>query len=280
MSDDLLVERLVLKGGNALALAYQLNARVSADLDFSMPDRFSVEEFMGLETRLLRAFESTFIAAGLMPIDVDVQQRPPEISDDMRDFWGGYTISFKVVTKDVYERLYEYPQRLRRVAEVVAPGERRSFEIDISSHEVCSPNRVVHLSDYPVRVCAPELCVLEKLRAICQQMPEYDQVVRRRRERRSARPRDFFDIHSVCTKRELALDLSGADKQQLLKAVFDAKRVPVDWLMRIRETYDQHAAGWDAVAVTVHPDHDLRAFRFYFDFVVELAETLHPGRHE
>ena len=40
VSDDILMETLVLKGGNALLVAYALSLRASWDLDFSMRDDF------------------------------------------------------------------------------------------------------------------------------------------------------------------------------------------------------------------------------------------------
>ena len=39
-SDDMLLDRLVLKGGNALSLVYELTSRTSLDLDFSMANAF------------------------------------------------------------------------------------------------------------------------------------------------------------------------------------------------------------------------------------------------
>ena len=45
MSDDLLMHGLVLKGGNALQLAYDLTNRGSVDIDFSMENEFSEKDF-------------------------------------------------------------------------------------------------------------------------------------------------------------------------------------------------------------------------------------------
>jgi Nucleotidyl transferase AbiEii toxin, Type IV TA system len=39
-SDDELLEQLVLKGGNAMALVHQISARASVDLDFSLKQDF------------------------------------------------------------------------------------------------------------------------------------------------------------------------------------------------------------------------------------------------
>ncbi len=44
VSDDYLLERLVLKGGNAIDLVYQLSGRASVDIDFSMQFEFEQEE--------------------------------------------------------------------------------------------------------------------------------------------------------------------------------------------------------------------------------------------
>ena len=43
-SDDDLLNRLVLKGGNALDIVYRLNSRSSIDVDFSMEEEFRPDE--------------------------------------------------------------------------------------------------------------------------------------------------------------------------------------------------------------------------------------------
>ena len=40
LSDDMLFEHLVLKGGNAIDIIHQITARASVDIDFSMPGDF------------------------------------------------------------------------------------------------------------------------------------------------------------------------------------------------------------------------------------------------
>jgi predicted nucleotidyltransferase component of viral defense system len=48
-SDDVLLEQLVLKGGNAMSLIYHISPRVSLDLDFSMETDFeNVEEVQAI----------------------------------------------------------------------------------------------------------------------------------------------------------------------------------------------------------------------------------------
>jgi predicted nucleotidyltransferase component of viral defense system len=52
-SDDELMNALVLKGGNALALVHKIGARASVDMDFSMEEPFS-----DLDKTQVRIFET------------------------------------------------------------------------------------------------------------------------------------------------------------------------------------------------------------------------------
>jgi hypothetical protein len=276
-SDDDLLERLVLKGGNALALGYGLDYRVSADIDLSMPSAFAHEELTGVEARIRYRLEQTFRPEGWEPFDLRVQEKPAEVTPDLAGFWGGYSVEFKLIDADRHRALGGDLEAMRRHAQVTGPHQRKRVEIDISRHEQCDPKRTIHIDGYTVYVYAPLLLACEKLRAICQQLPEYDRIVRRERPVGTARPRDFLDLHTLLTHFR-DLDLGAEESQNLLAKVFAAKRVPLSFLGLIRGSYDQHHSGWSAVRDTVRPGFALRDFHFYFDFVVELAEQLHPGR--
>lgn len=66
-SSELLIERLVLKGGNALQLVHRLGARASMDLDYSMEGDVDDASALGIE--LESALSKRFIAAGYEFID-------------------------------------------------------------------------------------------------------------------------------------------------------------------------------------------------------------------
>ena len=76
VSDDTLMDRLVLKGGNAVALVYKAAARASKDLDFSMDSDFSEDELKGLEGRIAGLLKKTFASSGYEAFDVRLTQRP------------------------------------------------------------------------------------------------------------------------------------------------------------------------------------------------------------
>ena len=86
-SDDELLEELVLKGGNAMALIHRLSARASVDIDFSMKLDFP-EGVEATLKRLSAALEKTFRAAAYEAFDIKMEERPGTMSEDLAGFWG------------------------------------------------------------------------------------------------------------------------------------------------------------------------------------------------
>lgn len=91
----------------------------------------------------------------------------------LKDFWGGYRVEFKLLEK---ERLKDFSgdmEKMRKSAMALGSGEKKPFTIDISKHEFCGPKAEKELDGFTIYVYTPEMMVIEKVRAICQQMPEY-----------------------------------------------------------------------------------------------------------
>jgi hypothetical protein len=109
------------------------------------------------------------------------------------------------------------------------------------------------------------MIAIEKLRAICQQMPEYE-------HRRNPRPRarDFYDIYSIVIERKI--DITETENIELVKNIFAAKDVTLSLIGNIKNVHDYHVVDWPAVQQEVSGE--LQEFDFYFAFVVELAERL------
>lgn len=274
-SDDEFVERFVLKGGNALTFAYGLNMRVSADLDLSMASAFDKSELDDVRDRVARRLEQTFKPEGWVSFDVNFAEKPKELSEDLAAFWGGYSLDFKLIDIARHAQCHGNLQEMRKYAQLTGPGQRKRFQVDISCHEKCEHKVEINLDGFTVYVYSPVLLVCEKLRAICQQMPEYDRVVKRYREHRTARPRDFLDLHILLNHFD-QIDLTSIENRKLLVDVFAAKRVPLSYLESVRDSYGQHVTAWQSVKDTIRPGFALKEFRYYFDFVVELVEQLHP----
>jgi hypothetical protein len=102
-SDDELYDELVLKGGNAMDLILKLSSRASVDLDFSMHHDFP-KGFEDFRSRVERTLTKTFRNNGYEVFDVKMVEKPNHISDDMRDFWGGYGVEFKLITSALHQK--------------------------------------------------------------------------------------------------------------------------------------------------------------------------------
>ena len=152
-------------------------------------------------------------------------------------------------------------------------GQGPKFSIDISKHEYTAGKREFELDGFSIFVYTLEMIVCEKLRAICQQMPEYGPVVKRGRAG-SPRARDFIDIHTLMTARQI--DLTTKENRELLAQVFAAKRVRLSLLGEIGKYREFHRTNYNAVAATVKAGVILREFDFYVDFVLNLIKQLEP----
>src|SRR5262249_24515335 len=153
--------------GNALDLVHQISARASVDIDLSMEGDFAPHEVPDLNKRIERALKDTFRPEGFEVFDVKLEIRPPTLTVDLQDFWGGYGVEFKLIESDRYKELGEDIDALRRNA--VPLGQGTKFSIEISKYEYTAGKVQFDLDGYAVFVYTPEMIVCEKLRAICQQ---------------------------------------------------------------------------------------------------------------
>jgi predicted nucleotidyltransferase component of viral defense system len=268
-SDDEFMERLVLKGGNLLDIVYQLSARASVDVDLSMSGEF--EDVAKLKIKVVKALESTFCGHGYIVFDFKLTEEPPKLSDNMKDFWGGYRVRFKLIDVKKHDLHSDNIEDLRRNAAVIGEKGSTVFQVDISKHEFCEDKLRFEVDEHAVYGYSPEMFVAEKLRAICQQMDEYVQLVRLHPR---PRPKDFVDIQIIA--QHYGISFKRDDFRELLRHIFAVKKVPVGSLGEIRTTKDYHEQGFQAVRDTVYPDFNLESFDFYFDYVVRSCELLKP----
>jgi hypothetical protein len=260
-SVDSLYDRLALKGGNALRLIYEIQDRTSLDLDFSLDGDFP--DFVGTRDALFHALRDRLDSAGYALFDEDLSKRPPNANGT----WGGYQLEFKVIRKEDYERLGGDLGSVRRQAITLSATQIRKWTVQISKFEFCEGKVKREIDDQAIYVYTPEMIVIEKLRALCQQMPEYSH-----RGHPTPRARDFYDIHEILQKLILAEDLKTPGSVQLARSIFDAKHVPLSLLSRIRQTREFHAPDWPSVDQSIVGRR--YSFDVYFDVVVRLVEEL------
>jgi hypothetical protein len=263
VSDDDLFELLVLKGGNALLL-HKVTNRASLDFDFSTSEKPTVEF---LEKRLIGALKRRLLAdRGLVVFDAEVCQKPKE---PVREEWGGFLVTFKLIDADTYDRLGRNDDdAARRSLTIDGMGQgKRIFKVEISPGEFTDDKVETEVEDLVCYIYSLRMIVAEKLRAICQQMPEYEF-----QKTPTPRPRDFYDIHMVQAVEKM--DLGSPEFHELVRAVFKAKLVPLELLGRIRATKEFHESGWPQVLDSLRKQDMAQPFDFYFAFVVGEVEKL------
>ncbi len=233
-SDDVLFERLVLKGGNALDLLYDIGGRTSLDIDFSIEDE--IPDFDDVRQRIVRALQDRFESKGFSVFDALFERRPRD--PETRSL--GYRVNFKIIENNRLGAIeLEYPnegQRLeamRKWSEVIGPAQERKFAVEISIGEFCASRVEMDLDDYKVRVYTLAMIAIEKIRAICQQMAEYGG-----RAHPAPRARDFYDVYAIVT--EGSVDLASDDSVELFRHIFAAKAVPLGLLNRIADYREFH----------------------------------------
>lgn len=262
-SDDFLFDKLVLKGGNALNLVLGISDRTSLDLDFSIENDF--QDIEDVQQRMSAALNRRFSSEGYVVLDFRFEKRPAVPRAGTSPRWGGYLATFKLMEQGKYEKLMGDTDALSRDSLVIGPNQQRKFSIDLSKWEYVRGKRKVEFDNYSVYVYSSEMIAVEKLRAICQQMPEYTLIADPR-----PRARDFFDIHLIVSK--TGLDLTSAGNLELTRQIFAAKEVPVHLLANIGGFREFHRPDWESVRTSTKAL--LEGFDHYFNFVVDTASSM------
>jgi hypothetical protein len=268
-ADDFLFEKLVLKGGNAISLVYGYGNRGSLDVDFSMEDEFPDHAAAG--ERIFRALQDRFDAAGYVVFDYRFGPKPTERKADWPASWGGYRAEFKIIEQTKHDSLGGDIESIRRNASVLGPRQLRTFVIDISKFEYCQPKSEKELERYTIFAYTPAMLAIEKVRAICQQMPQYDL-----KSTKTPSARDFYDIWLLITSGQV--DFQTDESADLARKIFDAKQVPLSLMEKIEEFREFHRPDWPAVVDSVSGA--LENYDNYFDFVVNECRKLKTGRDE
>jgi len=270
VADDILMGILVLKGGNALDLAYDITNRGSIDIDFSIEKDFSEMEKKRLLNQISYLLNTEFVKEGLVVFDINFTDRPQKINDAVKSFWGGYLLEFKVIHKSKFDGLNGNIDSIRRNAVPLHSDNSTKFTVDISKYEYVTDKRAKDIEGTVVYVYSPEMLGLEKLRALCQQIPIYKEVVFSMTPR--SRARDFYDIYNLAES--FSIDFKLAENLELCNHIFEAKRVPLTYISLHPVLAFLFNRNYSFLADVLHMKEILKDFDFYFDYVVGIFKHL------
>jgi predicted nucleotidyltransferase component of viral defense system len=271
-SEDNLMQRLVLKGGNAIDLAYNRSgntSRTSFDLDYSIEgDDDDIED---LKTTIENVLSQTFIEKGYIINEFKFESKPHTIKDPIvASFWGGHKIGFKVIKESLHEKYKGDKKAISRNSIALKDNSSTVFDIEISKYEYTGHKQITDIDELKLYVYSREMIVFEKLRALCQQMPMYSSIVPDFSPR--SRARDFYDIFYILDGYNI--DMESEENKTILKHVFDAKKVPLDYIKELRNHKSIHADNWNSVTNTVSNTTKIEDFDFYFNFVLDKFENI------
>lgn len=259
MHDEKLMYGLVLKGGNALQLVYDITDRASMDIDFSIEGDFTESDYNRINSTLYALLNDEFQKENLIVFDIKFIEKP---KTNKVKIWKGYNIEFKVAHE---EKWFEDDIDKTRREAIKILGQSTKFSIDISSFEYIASAKKHDLDGTVLLVYTPEMIVIEKLRALCQSIPEYQEIINTARIK--GRARDFYDIWNICN--QFSIDINSTQNQELIQEIFKAKRVPVSFLNLLEEYKDLQRENWKSVEDTLGSEN--KGFDFYFDYVMKLV---------
>lgn len=277
-SDDLLSKYFVLKGGSAIDLAFVYHSgRASIDIDLSMPLDFPID-LNSIAIRIQKSLSNEFKKFGYMVFDCSIKPRPLKRHADLPKFWKGYFLKFKLLTLEKHLAYKDNLEKMRKYAEIIGPSS--SVKIDISCYEYCDNKIQVNIDGSNIFVYSPQMLVAEKLRAICQQMPEYLYI-----GQHTKRPRgkDFYDIYLII-ENETGIFWESPIFFDIVEKTFNAKGVPIELLWKLDDKFVRnfHATDFKPVIETVSVElfEGLMDFDFYYESVVTFANKLKSFRNK
>lgn len=263
VSDDELLNALVLKGGNALAMVHGVGQRATLDMDFSIENQFP--DLADARTRIFAALREKFKEVGFAVFDEKFIPKPNARGPNQPEWWGGYVVEFKLIETHLFLKHHGDIDALRRLSAVLGPQQKRTYTIDISKNEYCAGKVKKIIDHHTVYVYSLEMIAVEKFRAICQQLSSYT-ITRNK----TPRARDFYDIHEIVTRSDV--DLFQEQGLQLFREIFAAKGVPLELLLEVRGAKDFHELDWPSVDASIPGRHE--NFDYYFEYVCGFIDRL------
>ena len=266
-SHNVLSEKMYLKGGQALRFVHGLKSRLSRDSDFSFPQKIEEEDIFF--NYLKSVIEKEFLKNKLYVIDFKPTRKPKIKPTGSPDFWAGWAIEFKLITREQLSL-----SKIRQSASAIVPEGflTNKIPIDISEMEYCGSFETIKVKSVDIKVYSKPLLVLEKIRAICQSHPDY-----KYRNTHINRARDFYDIEQIYTQvlNEGKMDDFFKELSTHIIKVFKAKGVPlslVNSCLNDDEFLKSQEIGWQEVQSTVK---DLnQSFSYYVQTVKRLVEKI------
>lgn len=261
-SDAELSKQLVLKGGFAMNLLEKIDERLSTDIDLSY--KSGIDDPKHFSKMIKKALSAQFKKYKYDIIDMTFSKKPKR-NIDKPAWWGGWLCEFKL--SSAKDRKLSDSQRTRQA--LIPEGVVSSkIEIEISEHEYWGSVHKAKIKRVGINGYSRTMLVVEKIRALCQQHPDYPYALPRNRTR------DIVDIYYL-TKDHLTKSFIEECKQELPKS-FAIKEVNESLLDAFfdEDYIEMLRKGFPQVIDTLKGKH--LPFETYLEHLRYLIKSIHP----
>lgn len=270
-SSEYLMDIVTLKGGNAMQIL-SLTNRESQDLDFSIQEgkRLSKEvEGKEFETCITEAF----LKHGIKVISFKFEDKPLKRRTTTPPYWGGYKIEFSIMTASKFSELT--PVQLKNINAYAEPidGNKKKVKIDLSFDEYTDSRIKTKVEDFCIYIYSPLMIVYEKIRASCQQLPEYQL------SSEKTRSRDLFDIYTMLASKDgmrLREEVLNSENFHIIYKMFKLKNVDISLMLNLETIKRKLRMDYDVNVRSQVPENEaFPKFDFIFQYIQELYSELY-----
>ena len=265
--DGVFTQNILIKGGQAIRIKEGITQRFSIDIDASVKGAISDPGMFFVAFK--KSLERQFQKSNLSVIDFKKTKRPKKAHPDAPDFWTGWQVTFK---------LRDNTGSDKKMAITPDGSGSPKIVVDLSEYEYCDDFEQMELKIKSENLgvisywYSTEMLVIEKIRAICQQHPDYPF-----RRTPASRARDFYDIANLIRKKIKNQEMPTFRQKcaELIDSIFDAKKVDRALIKKIFEPefIAKMSTGWPMVLNTI-PAAKREDFAVYVDILRDFIASI------
>ena len=216
----------------------------------------------------LDRLQNEFNQLGYQVVSFKFEEKPSTKKEWTPPFWGGYKIDFSILKEEVFSNLSEAQlKNINAFAESIEDGKKK-IQIDLSFDEYTDPRIKETIDDIDVYLYSPLMIIYEKIRASCQQLPEYTVGMNKKRAR------DLFDIYTILTNIkhiDLYDEVLNPDNLYIIDKMFSIKDVSIELIPKIETIKEELREDYlNKVIPQVPGDQSTPDFDYLFEFNKEL----------
>lgn len=286
LSSDIFENKTVLTGGSVLNLVYNIQNRISVDLDLSLESPILPHEYRRLESELDANFDAFFSKENFKVLHPRLEIRSLNLHNEFLSENSFnpkeilYKYMFQLMDLHEYEEICNHPGDTKEHKEtncknkiMLLPNKKSFFEVDFKWEGSIIEKQEYKMNNYTLTVPSPYVLLCKKLIGICAHSPNIGDTPAKFKR---ARAQDFFDIHSLVDSKMVHLqDLIHPNYLEIFRNVITEKNIDISSLKDIKNHREFHQSNFSHSVLNMSP-YPLKSFEYYFDFVIHLIDYMYP----